>query len=253
MLLPSLENMMKTIRLRKSPWTVILAFSTAVPSSVLITLMGAVPAADSQVLPKLQEREFHEHDDWWSIDIKYPEITGADFFNLAIHRNLKLIVDGFKKGLPGPASKDSPGAYLTGTYRAYVLKDGVVSLLVEYDTYYPGAAHPGGELASINYDAKEHRLLALSDLFRPRSPFVSLLSEMAIQSLNENEYADTNAVRRGAGPVERNFKVFTLTDTELVLHFQTYQVSAGAAGPQQLVIPLTRLKPLLRQRFCSEP
>jgi len=176
---------------------------------------------------------------------------GADVFNLAIHRNLDSMVSDFKRGLPETANEDYPdyGAYLNGTYKAQVLESGVVSVLFDYTTYVPGAAHPGGELASINYDSKARRLLALSDLFRPKSQYVSRLSEMAIQSLDENEYADTHAVRRGAGPVESNFKVFTLTDTELVLHFQTYQVAAGAAGPQQVVIPLTSLKPLLQQRF----
>jgi hypothetical protein len=55
-------------------------------------------------------------------------------------------------------------------------------------------------------------------------------------------------VLRGAGPVESNFKVFTLTDTTLVLHFPTYQVAPGVAGPQQVVIPLETLAPLLQKR-----
>jgi hypothetical protein len=192
----------------------------------------------------------------WSIDVKYPELADAKVFNLAIHRNLDSMVLGFKRGLlPELSNKDSPDydAYLKGTYRAQVLKSGVVSVLFDYTTYIPGAAHPGGELASINYDSNTHRLLALSDLFRPRSPYVSRISEIAIQSLDQNEYADAHAVHHGADPVESNFKVFTLTNTELVIHFQTYQVAAGAAGSQQVVIPLASLKPLLKQRFHPEP
>jgi len=42
--------------------------------------------------------------------------------------------------------------------------------------------------------------------------------------------------------------VFTLTDTALVLHFPMYQVVAGAAGEQTVVILMDRLAPLLRKR-----
>lgn len=239
----------------------ILAFSMTASLLAQNALIQTVPArtttapSDGKTLPALQEHEFRQHDDRWSIDIKYPVLADADAFNLAVHRNLDSRVNEFKKGLPlESASKDYPdyGSNLKGTYRAQVLKDGVVSVLLDFSTYVTGAAHPGGELASINYDSYTHRLLVLSDLFLPKSRYVSRLSEIAIESLNQNEYADTHAVHRGAGPVESNFKVFTLTDTELVLHFQTYQVAAGAAGPQRVVIPLANLKSLLQQRFRPE-
>jgi hypothetical protein len=240
----------------------IFAFSTTAFLSAQSALIQIVPAwtaaarADaSQALPVLREREFHQHNNRWSIDIKYPELADADVFNLAVHRKLDSMVSEFKKGLPpATADKDYPdyASYINGTYRAQVLKDGVVSVLFDYSIYVTGAAHPGGELASINYDSNTHRLLALSDLFRPKSRYISRLSDIAIRSLDQNEFADNHAVLHGAGPVESNFKVFTLTDTELVLHFQTYQVAAGAAGSQDVVIPLAGLKPLLQQRFCPE-
>jgi hypothetical protein len=215
-----------------------------------------VRADSSQTLAALQQHAFRQHGSGWSIDVKYPELTDAAHFNLATRRKMGSMVNGFKRELAvETASKDYPnyGSYLTGTYKAQVLKNGVVSVLLDYSTYVEGAAHPGGELASINYDSKTHRLLALSDLFRPKSPYLSRLSEMAIQSLEQNQYADSYAVHRGAGPAESNFKVFTLTDTELVLHFQTYQVAAGAAGSQQVVIPLTSLSSLLQPGFLPEP
>jgi Protein of unknown function (DUF3298) len=101
---------------------------------------------------------------------------------------------------------------------------------------------------SVNHDAGAGRVLALSDLFRPSADYLSRLSELAIAALKQQEYADKYAVDRGAAPVESNFRVFTLTDTSLVLHFPTYQVAAGAAGPQSVVIPLATLAPLLRRR-----
>src|SRR5262249_26342218 len=127
-------------------------------------------------------------------------------------------------------------ANLDGKYTAATLKNGIVTVLLHWTTYVAGAAHPGDGMASINYDSSTRRVLALSDLFRPGVDYLSRLSQLAIASLERNEYLDPDTVRQGAGPIERNFKVFTLTDTSLVLHFPTYQVAAGAAGPKKAVI-----------------
>jgi len=253
---------MNSIRFRRAfSAGTILAFSMALSTSAQVaqTVKARKPvviADGSQNLSALQPHEFRQDGNGWSIDVKYPELIDAARFNLVIRRKLDSMVKGLKRGLPPEtADKDYPdyGSYLSGIYEAQVLRNGVVSILFDYSIYVSGAAHPGGELASLNYDSGSHRLLALSDLFRPKSPYLSRLSEIVVQSLEHNEYADTFAIHHGAGPMESNFKVFTLTDTELVLHFQTYQVAAGAAGPQQVVIPLSSLTGLLRQRFLPEP
>ena len=219
------------------------------------TKTAAMLTAGPQATIKLQDRQIRQHDDWWSIDIKYPEFEGADVFNMAVSQNVTANLNNFKKELPKTATTGYPdyGAYLKATYTAQVLKNGVVSVLFDYDEYAPGAVHPWGVLASINYDTRVRRVIALSDLFRPQSHYVSRLSGLAIESLDKNDYADKHAIRDGAGPVESNFKVFTLTDTDLVLHFQQYQVAAGAMGSEQVVIPLTRLAPLLRKQYRPVP
>jgi Protein of unknown function (DUF3298) len=197
----------------------------------------------------LQEREFNQHDDWWSIEIKYPIIEGDNTFNTAVLHHVRTMAAGFRKGLPKTASTGYPdyGAYLKGKYTAQILKNGNVSVLFEYEEYTPGAVHPWGVMASMNYDTRSARFLRLSDLFRPGSKYVSRLSEISIHELQQREYEET-AIRHGAGPVEKNFEVFTLTDTELVVHFQQYQVAAGAVPSEQVSIALTELAPLLRKK-----
>jgi Protein of unknown function (DUF3298)/Deacetylase PdaC len=210
-------------------------------------------AAQPQVAVGLQEHKLSQHNDWWSIDIKYPAMEGADAFNTAVRQQVEATAEGFRKSLPKTASKDYPdyGAHLKGTYAAQVLKNGIVTVLFQYDEYTPGAVHPWGLLTSINYDSRLQRVLALSDLFRPGCNYVSHLSRMSIQSLEHHEYAEKTAIRNGAGPVEKNFQVFTLTDTELVLHFQQYQVAAGAVPSEEIAIPLIRLASLLRKGYLA--
>lgn len=208
-------------------------------------------ASNPQAEMALQTREVHQHDDWWSIDISYPELPGADAFNNAVRQNVTGAVNAFKQGLPETATTGYPdyGAYLKGNYTTQITKNGTVSVLITYEQYAPGAAHPWGTLASVTYDARSRRVLALSDLFKPRSNYVSRLSNLAIESLDHHEYAVPEMVRKGAGPVESNFKVFTLTNDALVLHFEQYQVAPGAASSEQVAIPLTTLESLLRKEY----
>jgi hypothetical protein len=211
---------------------------------ILLTL-AALLAFSPQTVPQIESREISEN----SIHIKYPEVANATQFNAGVRQILDPVVEAFRNGMPKPADPDYAGytGSLDGRYTANILKTGVVSVLLEWSVYVPGAAHPGGFMASINYDTRAGRVLVLSDLFRPGVKYVSRLSQMAIASLERQDFADSFAVRHGAGPVENNFKVFTLTDTSLVFHFPTYQVAAGAAGPQEVVIPLDTLARILRK------
>lgn len=181
----------------------------------------------------------------FEITFKYPEIADAPQFNKAVQQIVNPLVEQFRKETRPPNAPGYPG-YLHGSYTATTLENGTVSILLEWQTYTPGAAHPWGSMASINYESSTGRVLELSDLFRPGVDYVSRLSQIAIDSLEHQEYMNPKMVRQGAGPVARNFKVFTLTDSTLVLHFPTYQVAPGVAGPQKVVIPLKKLAPLLR-------
>jgi uncharacterized protein DUF3298/peptidoglycan-N-acetylmuramic acid deacetylase PdaC-like protein len=241
----------KTVTKRTS-----VVFSVVQIVGYILTSYASLPtplAAHPEVAVDLQEYTLSQHNDGWSIDIKYPAIEGADAFNTAVRQQVEATAEGFRRSLPKTASKDYPdyGAYLKGTYRAQVLKNGIVTVLFQYDEYTPGAVHPWGLLTSINYDKRFRQVLALSDLFSPGCNYVSRLSRISIQSLEEHEYAEKTAIRHGAGPVENNFQVFTLTDTELVLHFQQYQVAPGAMPSEEVAIPLTRLAPLLRKPYLT--
>jgi hypothetical protein len=218
--------------------------------ALLGLVLGCTVVAQTPAV-QLAKHELSQHDDWWSVKVEYPQMNGESAFNEAIRRSVTATTDKFRKALPKTASKGYPdyGAYLKGAYTAQVLRTGIVSVLFEYDEYTPGAVHPWGVMSSVNYDTHKHRLLALADLFRPGSDYVAPLSKLAIASLDQHEYAEKEQIRRGAGPIAGNFQVFTLTDTELVLHFQQYQVAPGAEPAQQVAVPLNTLTPMLREQY----
>lgn len=211
-----------------------------------VTVPAGAPATEN-----VQERAIKQQDDLCLIDLKYPAMDGADDFNAIVRQHVTAMADKFRKQSPKTASTEYPnyGAYLNGTYTAQVLKNSIITVLFNYDEYIPPAVHPWGLMASINYDTRQHRVLALSDLFLPNSNYVERLSRISIDTLNQDVNASEEAIRQGAGPVAKNFGVFTLTETELVLHFQQYQVAPGVVPSEEVVIPLTDLAPLLRKRY----
>lgn len=200
---------------------------------------------------EFQDHEFRQQADKWHIRIKYPSIAGADDFNAIVRHDVDSMADGFRINVPQQAFTGFPDyeAYLEGSFTARTLKNGIVSVLFDYSEYTPGAVHPWGILASINYDTRTHRRLELSDLFRPGSSYLSRLSTLSIQWLEQDEYAEKEAIRQGAAPLEKNFTVFTLTDTDLSVHFQQYQVAPGAVPSEEVVIPLADLASLLRKQY----
>jgi hypothetical protein len=60
---------------------------------------------------------------------------------------------------------------------------------------------------------------------------------------------DQKWIERGAGPVARNFRVFTLTNQALALHFETYQVGSYVEGAKEVRIPWKTLEPQLAARW----
>ena len=203
--------------------------------SVLVFLVAASPK--SVQLTRLEIREQYSP---CRIEIDYPEIVHATLFNEAVQQIIQPRLKNIREVAP-----KCPG-YLKATYKAVTLKSGVVSVLFEFESDCHNGIHPPpGDLVSINYDAHTNHVLTLSDLFRPGTNYLARLSEATIAALKQQGVL---VHREGTFPLKDNFKVFTLTDTALVLHFPTYQVSDYASGPHTVVIPFEQLAPLLNRR-----
>lgn len=199
----------------------------------------------------LQQHEMRELATDYSIQVKYPEIPHAPEFNRAVLGAINSLVADLKHNSTGDDEKNRFRNSLRGSYKAEVLKNGIVSVLLDYSEDASTAVHPWGVMAVVNYDSRTCRVLKLSDLFQPGTDYVARISQLAIEALKRNEFAEPTAIEHGAGPVENNFRFFTLTDTSLVLNFPMYQVAAGAAGDQIVEIPFAQLAPLLNSKVID--
>jgi hypothetical protein len=187
---------------------------------------------------QIQTREINEHTPECLIEFKYPEIANARPFNVYVQQTLNALVKGCRDNGTLASGEPAVGSYLEGTYTASTLKTGIVTVLFTWGMYITGAAHPGPGMASINYDPSTHRVLRLSDLFRPGANYMPRLSKLAANAVSGDDFA-VYTVRHS------EFNIFVLTDTALVLHFP-----GGPAGSEvEAKIPLMALASIMRSRY----
>ena len=198
----------------------------------------------------------------YTIDVEYPQITGASDtrFNRFNQESKNLVtrkIAEFKKDMAERAAEDpeitteSTGSDLGIGYTVAFASDNLVSVELDIGGYYQGAAHPNSYTSVINFDAKNGKMLKLSDLFKPGTKYVQAISSFAIKDLKaqskaNNSMLDDETITTGAGPSEKNFGSWTITRKGLALTFDAYQVGPYAAGPQNVVIPYSALKDLIK-------
>jgi hypothetical protein len=129
-------------------------------------------------------------------------------------------------------------------------KDDLISIAFTISSYSAGAAHPNSYTEVVNFDLKNGKLLRLADLFVPGSKYLQAISAYCIQELkkqaNEQGMSDDDWIKKGAGPNPANYKNWTITKKGLEITFDPYQVAAYAAGPQQVTVPYSTLKEIIK-------
>jgi hypothetical protein len=199
----------------------------------------------------------------YEISAEYPEIVGAldtrfDRFNQEARTLVAGKVAEFRKDIAERSADEtiesaSPGSDFGVGYTVALANDDLVSVEFDIGGYYAGAAHPNSYTGVINYDARNGKILRLSDLFKPGARYLPAISTYAIKDLNSQGKAkgadsmlDDEMIQSGAGPDAKNFKSWTITRKGLALTFDAYQVAPYAAGPQHVLIPYSALKHLIK-------
>jgi Protein of unknown function (DUF3298) len=194
----------------------------------------------------------------YEISIGYSQIKGL---NNASEKGYNRLLESIAKGQADTFKVwmqdwESPPGFEQGSF--YELGDTVlyndskiVSTLFYEFYYFSGAAHPNNSNFSVNYDIGKNREMKLNDLFT--GEYLKKLSELCIEEVAKTKkgYApdydvkDDEWLNSGAGPDEKNFKVFNITKDNFVITFPTYQVASYAEGPQTVEISYSRLKDII--------
>ena len=197
----------------------------------------------------------------YSVNAEYPQIDGDsrfDGFNKESRGLITKDVAAFKTSettgdAAGPS--DVPGENQTSTldagYDFHLANDNLISVAFTERTYSRGAAHGNSLTQVLNYDVKSGKKIALGDLFKDKSKYLSVIA-----SYCQNELGDRAKIRdamvlaelidTGAGPRADNYRAWNITKKGLWITFDPYQVAAYAAGPQHILVPYSVLKDIIK-------
>src|SRR5688572_18572697 len=204
----------------------------------------------------------------YEIDAEYPQLTGSTNPNLEkFNQNARALVmkkvSEFRKEMapeePAESSDEAVaeptpetmGSDLGVGYTVSLAKDDLISIEFSVGSYYRGAAHPNSYTEVLNFDLKNGKVIRLSELFNPGARYLQAISNYSIgdlkkQSKDKQGMLDDDWIQRGAGPDAENYKSWTISRKGLGINFDAYQVGPYAAGPQQVFIPYTALKDLIK-------
>jgi hypothetical protein len=183
----------------------------------------------------------------YTITSQTPQLTGSNdprvqAFNQQVNGLVTKEVDVFRQNFQQlPVTSYSNGSSLDVTYTLVSQVGDLWSFKFDIAFYSDGAAHPGSNSTTLNYDLGQGRELVLSDLFLPNSNYLEVIANYCTAELMKQPYSDSFFLD-GAKPTLENYRNWNITPDGLLITFDTYQVAPGAAGPQTVVVPYSELQ-----------
>lgn len=213
---------------------------TVVPLSQQVTLVS-VPFNETNPGPTFPK---------YTITTQTPQLTGSDdprvlAFNQRANDLITKEMDVWRQSFQQlPITEFSNGSSLDVKYTLVSQIGDLWSFKFDFSFYSDGAAHPGLNSITLNYELGQGRELALGDLFLPNSNYLEVISNYCIEELRKQPFADVFTTE-GAQPNLQNYRNWNITTDGLMITFDAYQVAPGAAGPQTVVVPYNQLKDII--------
>jgi len=181
--------------------------------------------------------------DNWEIDVEYPELkldnkSTAKKFNKLAKSLVMVQVIEFKKMFLSEGNHSDATYDMSISYKVEFISENLISLLF-FGREYTGGAHGNSWSFVLNYDLKNNRQLALSDLFNKGNDFLAIISKQSIVQIvaKQGEPSTREWVEGGAGKNIENFKSWVITQEGLKFTFDPYQVASYAEGIFTTVVP----------------
>ena len=190
----------------------------------------------------------------YKANLTYPQIEGSDALSIRkLNKQIASLVTKqyqwllnpsqedlryYKKG-PHPEVFNSVDLY----YDVILATDAFLSIYFEGFSYGIGAAHSVQYSFVVNYDFRSHREVKLSDIFKPGSKYLEVISRFCIERLSRTS---DSLWTKELAPVTRNFESWNLSRHGIRFNFDACNVFGCAAGKQTVEIPFTALTHLRR-------
>ena len=196
------------------------------------------------------------------ISAEYPELSGsanAAGFNSAAKAAVLKAIGVFKKDLSTMTAADlklmsanGMGSYIDVGYNVEYADDDLISVNFSTD-YFMGGAHPSHDTFTLTYDLKSGKELTLASLFKPGSKYLNTIATLSVADLKARKDPDSGeslgllsdgVFVDGAKPTAANYHNWNITKKGLMFTFVQYQVASYAEGPQTVIVPYAKLKPM---------
>jgi hypothetical protein len=195
----------------------------------------------------------------YTVAAEYPQIDGDsrfDGFNREARALVTKDVAAFKTAETEEidttnTSTENQKSTLDMGYDFHYATDNLISVAFSEGSYTRGAAH-GNQLTEVlNYDVKSGKRLALADLFKDKSKYLSVIAAYCQKDLKERAKKPDalvlpELIESGAGPKADNYRAWNITKKGLWITFDPYNVAAYAAGPQYILVPYSVLKDIIK-------
>ena len=191
----------------------------------------------------------------YQIAIEYPVFHKAaneeiiEKINDAIEKKMRQEADGFiKEAIVINVSPDFPKSSFDAKYKYSVIEGRIVSVTEDFIGHYSGAAHPYFYTSTLNYDLNSGLAVTLSDLFRPSSDYLSVISAYVKDDLDK-KFGANNWIPRGVEPISKNYQNFTFSSGYLNFIFNPYQITSGGQEAVTIAVPLEKLADKINQQW----
>jgi uncharacterized protein YecT (DUF1311 family) len=203
-------------------------------------------AGEAVAAAPVQKRQIKETRAAYTLDVSYPR-TGHQTVDATLEAWARGVARDFLEMAKEATVEPAPWS---GELSYEIVRNDRVMIVVAFTWYtYMGGAHPNSTFDTFNFLLPEGERVEIAELFTPKG--IQRISDMSIARLKRtltgpDGMSDIDWLRRGAGPNARNFAAFELLPRALHIRFDAYQVAAYAAGPQEVTIPLSQLKDVMR-------
>jgi hypothetical protein len=225
-----------------------------------INLMSAVRVFPKTIRDSSKEKQY-------SVEAEYPEIQGDSRFD-GFNREARSLVTRDVGAFKAAETSDESGEDTTPTetlnstldvrYEVRHATDDLISIEFTESSYSRGAAHGNSLTTVLNYDVKNNRKLALSDLFSAKN-YLSAIANYCMKDLRDRAKNDSDSMiseemmQSGASPHADNYRAVAITKKGLWVTFDPYQVAPYAAGPQYVLVPYSALKDIIKPDSAIAP
>jgi len=171
-----------------------------------------------------------------NINLFYPVVTGMANQSIQYSINNRihsLVIDLIVK----QGYYDNPQTQVTGWYEIKTNERGILSLSIGNYSYVPMAAHGLTIIKSLTFDIHTGKLYQLSDLFKPGSNYIRLISDNIREQIKERDIPLLDEFQ-GINPNQDYY----MADKALVVYFQAYEITPYVVGLPMFPISVFKLQ-----------